>query len=1098
MDPVSIVGVIGGAIQITTLITKTVHGLSTLHGKYRNADFTLNSMIVELLTIKAAISQLDELAKYNSNGTPKHPEYIDGLDVAIDGCTAVMDVLSEEVAQLTQAPSDDEEAQPLRLCAKVKVLWNEGLMKEHAQRLHAQVLALQLLLQACYCRTSSEQLKLLRRQENRNIIKRVSDDTATLRSSMSAANSRTDETASSIRGSCTGDTVFEFDQILINEAPYRRAMLKSQRDTRRQVVLPERHDSRSTTMSGTDEGYASGTARTRTPNRTLSSYLSPTIGESIGEDSLGAQPSTSVQREGHISRRQTTSFGRSLSFNNKDNVQRSKSAASTSIQKSSGSTTDKLRSALRRLNTTSRANLSVRASPITGASPTSGSAKQRRNRASESNISINLTSMDSIMPPLIVKAAQSGATLEVENFIKNGADIEARHAETGRNALLVAAHCGKDDIVRLLIYHNANIDVQDSTLSTPLHLAASRGHTGVLRLLLEEVADVDLKNANGMTAFWLSAAYGHTEAARMLLAHGSKINTRTADQMTALHVAAKNGDKEITALLLRYGADIEAKDVNMMAAIHHACEGGHVAVLELLINQKASVEVVGAHQMTPLICSAATGHFLTTEFLLRKKALPRSKDEHGMNAVHWAAFNGHTEIVDLLLQMKAPIGSQNSQGRTPLHLATMNKQFAVVEFLLRKNAPQEVRCRQGFTSLHYACNANRIDFVRLLVASGADIEAQVDGHQHRPIHIAVSLGSLQLTRFLCQKGVFVDSVDSAGIRPLCIACRHGNIEIAEELLRCGALVRMNLADRMFQDSPICIASEVGHASIVSLLLANGSSPVENDEKGWNPFLYAAHYGHPQVLEILFSHHRLTVGTSEFHKFIEMRFAHNVPISQENKKHVENIIQQVRDGRLTLPQIHHYVPHSPYTTIPDIIQNPWQPQDISATPMYAVPVPPFPVRSSSPAELADTTAKDIPHRHPGEQGRTHDSGRTTTYLDDNTIPRLREVGDTEANLTIPIPTPGLTDPENETPSRLETHRCVGAGDDGEIPNCTKAVGSMARNRPEQMQPDVRRELIDSGEDDDGVSDTDSITTVFTALESPGGQLSQRIEIFELEG
>lgn len=150
MDPVSAIGIAGGAIQITTLITKTIHGLSTLHGKFSNADLTLNSLIAELLTIKAAITQLHELAQYNLNGTPKHPEYIEGLDVALDGCTAIVDVLSEEVAQLTPISSNEEPLRGMGLRAKVKVIWKEDLMKEHSQMLHAQVLALQLLLQACH------------------------------------------------------------------------------------------------------------------------------------------------------------------------------------------------------------------------------------------------------------------------------------------------------------------------------------------------------------------------------------------------------------------------------------------------------------------------------------------------------------------------------------------------------------------------------------------------------------------------------------------------------------------------------------------------------------------------------------------------------------------------------------------------------------------------------------------------------------------------------------------------------------------------------------------------------------------------------------
>lgn len=150
MDPASIFGIIGGAIQITQIITSTVQGLATLRGKFADADLTIRLLISELSTIKSAIAQLHDWAEYNSEGSPKNKEYIHGLDVALDGVQAVMDILSEEVASMTKGfTSEVLPTLQLGFKAKVRVVWNEDLMRDHHQRLHSQVLALQLLLQAC-------------------------------------------------------------------------------------------------------------------------------------------------------------------------------------------------------------------------------------------------------------------------------------------------------------------------------------------------------------------------------------------------------------------------------------------------------------------------------------------------------------------------------------------------------------------------------------------------------------------------------------------------------------------------------------------------------------------------------------------------------------------------------------------------------------------------------------------------------------------------------------------------------------------------------------------------------------------------------------
>ena len=151
MDPISAFGLVAGAFQVTSLITDTAQGLSTLRGRFRDADLTIHLLIVELTTIKSAIAQLHDWSVFNSKGGHDQREYIADLDVALDGCQAIMDVLSEEVAALSgrSLSSDHVGAGVMGLRARARVVWNEDRMKDYQGKLHAQVLALQVLLQAC-------------------------------------------------------------------------------------------------------------------------------------------------------------------------------------------------------------------------------------------------------------------------------------------------------------------------------------------------------------------------------------------------------------------------------------------------------------------------------------------------------------------------------------------------------------------------------------------------------------------------------------------------------------------------------------------------------------------------------------------------------------------------------------------------------------------------------------------------------------------------------------------------------------------------------------------------------------------------------------
>lgn len=144
MDPGSVFGIVSGGVQVIQAITSTVHGLNQLYGRFREADFTIRSLIQELDCIDTALASLREWSRNNTNG-PQSEEYIRDLTVAMDGCRVIMEVVSHDVSTLVQSTRDDG----MGIRARMKVVWNEQMMHGHKEKLHSQVMALQLLLQVC-------------------------------------------------------------------------------------------------------------------------------------------------------------------------------------------------------------------------------------------------------------------------------------------------------------------------------------------------------------------------------------------------------------------------------------------------------------------------------------------------------------------------------------------------------------------------------------------------------------------------------------------------------------------------------------------------------------------------------------------------------------------------------------------------------------------------------------------------------------------------------------------------------------------------------------------------------------------------------------
>ncbi|KAL3455696.1 hypothetical protein BJX64DRAFT_57974 [Aspergillus heterothallicus] len=153
MDPLSAFGLISGAFQVGQVITETLYGLASLRGKYQHADLTIGTLEHQLTTIRAAVNHLEDWTKVRIRESPA-AEYSRSLDVALDGCRTVLEALSEEILVLTQGASSNETGVGFR--TRLRVVWREDVMRGHQDRLHSQVIALQLLVQACQCHLQSK------------------------------------------------------------------------------------------------------------------------------------------------------------------------------------------------------------------------------------------------------------------------------------------------------------------------------------------------------------------------------------------------------------------------------------------------------------------------------------------------------------------------------------------------------------------------------------------------------------------------------------------------------------------------------------------------------------------------------------------------------------------------------------------------------------------------------------------------------------------------------------------------------------------------------------------------------------------------------
>ena len=152
----------------------------------------------------------------------------------------------------------------------------------------------------------------------------------------------------------------------------------------------------------------------------------------------------------------------------------------------------------------------------------------------------------------LVIAAAKGNLIIVSILLENKFDVNG--VSCGSTALMYAAREGKEDVVRRLIRHGADVNSKDLAGFNALLLAALRGNSATAKCLLENGAGVDAMNANGNTALMLAAEKGHLETVQVLVESGAEVNMKDAQGNTALKHARLHKHDEVAKYLKAHGA----------------------------------------------------------------------------------------------------------------------------------------------------------------------------------------------------------------------------------------------------------------------------------------------------------------------------------------------------------------------------------------------------------------------------------------------------------------------------------------------------------------------------------------------------------------
>ena len=115
-----------------------------------------------------------------------------------------------------------------------------------------------------------------------------------------------------------------------------------------------------------------------------------------------------------------------------------------------------------------------------------------------------------------------------------------------------------EDVVDVLLRHQANVNARDKHWQTPVHVGAAADAVKCLKLLVP-VLNVNVTDRAGRTALHHAAFNGHEGSTDVLLRHGAAINAFDKRDRRALHYAAFMGHVGVVTKLVSAGAEINCR-----------------------------------------------------------------------------------------------------------------------------------------------------------------------------------------------------------------------------------------------------------------------------------------------------------------------------------------------------------------------------------------------------------------------------------------------------------------------------------------------------------------------------------------------------------
>ena len=235
-----------------------------------------------------------------------------------------------------------------------------------------------------------------------------------------------------------------------------------------------------------------------------------------------------------------------------------------------------------------------------------------------------------------------------------------------------------------------------------------------------------------------------------------------------------------------------------------------------------------ALQVSKMLINFKDKQLLLADFEVLVKGIPSK-----MTCMHILIEKGHLPLINEFL-------SKLPNGQAKLHF-------------LRKTVLMELEGQRPrhLSSIHIAALTGNTEIVEILVKLGMDVNA-TNNKNDTPVLWAARNNHIQTVRKLIDLGADVNHENDKGSTPLYWSVRYGFPELLEILIKEGK-ANIHQRRKLGLVSPIVLASALGYADVLRILLDNGADVHTRITAGMTALHHAAVEGNEDIIRMLIDH-----------------------------------------------------------------------------------------------------------------------------------------------------------------------------------------------------------------------------------------------------